>query len=96
MIGSVQDRIGASSRCVREASMTEVDNNAYFYERAEAELKLAQNAEHPAVVKAHYLLAGYYLDRVYGPGDAENTPAVPLPSAGEPLAQSDASKSPPA
>lgn len=65
--------------------MTDVENNAYFYDRAEAELKLAQNAEHPAVVKAHYLLAGYYLDRVYGPGDAEGQPAVPLPPESEPL-----------
>ncbi|MCC2976717.1 hypothetical protein LK533_08520 [Sphingomonas sp. PL-96] len=69
--------------------MNDVEDNAYFYERAEAELKLAQTAEHPAVVKAHYLLAGYYLDRVYGPGDTQHTPAVPLPLTGEPLASPD-------
>jgi len=39
---------------------------AYFYRRAEQELHQAQRAESPAAVKAHYHLAGYYLDRVYG------------------------------
>ena len=39
----------------------------YFLERAEAEIALAQNARHEAAVRAHYELAGYYLDRVYGP-----------------------------
>lgn len=44
--------------------------DTYFYDRAEAELELAQSAEHPAAVRAHYLLAGHYLDRFYGePGD---------------------------
>lgn len=38
---------------------------AYFYRRAEAELKLAQHAEHPAAVKAHYLLASHYLDSLH-------------------------------
>ncbi|MFZ3482507.1 hypothetical protein [Sphingomonas sp. 3-13AW] len=65
--------------------MNDVDDTDYFYDRAEAELKLAQTAEHPAVVKAHYVLAGYYLDKVYGPGD-QHTPAVPLTGASEPLA----------
>lgn len=40
----------------------------YFYKRAEAALELAQRAVHPGAVKAHYTLAGYYLDRVYGGG----------------------------
>jgi len=43
----------------------------YFYYRAEEELEHAQKAAHPAAVKAHYTLAGFYLDRVYGPGDKE-------------------------
>ena len=43
--------------------------DTYFYDRAEAELELAQTAEHPAAVRAHYLLAGHYLDRFYGEGD---------------------------
>lgn len=47
----------------------------YLYRRAEQELRQAQRAEHPAVVKAHYLLAGYYLDLVYGPGDAAKVAA---------------------
>lgn len=38
----------------------------YFHDRAEAQLKLAESAEHPRVARAHYLLAGYYLDRCYG------------------------------
>lgn len=41
----------------------------YLYLRAEQELEQAQRSAHPAAVKAHYLLAGYYLDRVYGPED---------------------------
>ncbi len=38
----------------------------YFMARAEAELDLAQRAEHPKAVEAHYLLAQSYLDRLYG------------------------------
>ena len=37
----------------------------YFYRRAEIELEMAQRTEIPAAVKAHYMLAGYYLDKVY-------------------------------
>lgn len=37
----------------------------YFYRRAENELEMAQRALHPDAVRAHYLLAGFYLDRVY-------------------------------
>jgi hypothetical protein len=44
-------------------------DNSYFEKRAEAELECAQQAEHPAAAKAHYLLAGFYLDRIYGPGE---------------------------
>lgn len=40
------------------------DDAAYFYRRAEAELELAQQAAHPAAVKAHYLLASHYLDSI--------------------------------
>lgn len=42
------------------------DDCAYFIARAEAELDLAQRADHPKAVEAHYLLAQSYLDRVYG------------------------------
>ena len=38
----------------------------YFMARAEAELDLAQRAEHPKAVEVHYILAQSYLDRVYG------------------------------
>ena len=42
---------------------------SYFYERAEEELEQAQHADHPAAVKAHYLLAGLYFDQVFGEKD---------------------------
>jgi hypothetical protein len=38
----------------------------YYYRRAETELEQAQRATSAAAVKAHYTLAGHYLDRVYG------------------------------
>ena len=44
------------------------DDAAYFYQRAEAELEMAQTAEHPAAVKAHYLLATHYLDSLHDLG----------------------------
>lgn len=49
------------------------EDAAYFYRRAEAELEMAQTAEHPAAVKAHYLLASHYLDslREHGAEDAD-------------------------
>jgi hypothetical protein len=44
----------------------------YLEHRAEVEIASAQASEHPAVVRSHYLLAGYYLDRLYGQdNDAE-------------------------
>lgn len=47
----------------------------YFHERAEQEITRAQNADHPAAVQAHYLLAGYYLDLVH---NSPHAPARPL------------------
>jgi hypothetical protein len=47
--------------------MNEQDEGAYLEARAEAELSLAQAADHPAVVRAHYMMAGFYLDRLYNP-----------------------------
>lgn len=41
------------------------DDKEYFYKRAENELEMAQRTESPAALKAHYTLAGYYLDKVY-------------------------------
>ena len=46
------------------------EENIYFIERAEAEIELAQRAEHPKAVAAHYRLAQSYLDIVYGEGGA--------------------------
>lgn len=47
-----------------------VDADDYYYRRAEAELARAQQADHPAAVRAHYILAGHYLDLTYGGPDA--------------------------
>jgi hypothetical protein len=41
----------------------------YFYRRAEAELKMAKMARDPGAMRAHYTLAGHYLDRAYGGHD---------------------------
>ena len=43
------------------------DDRDYFRERAEAELEAAVKAGHPDAARAHYLLAGFYLDRAYNP-----------------------------
>ena len=51
------------------------DEKIYLEGRAEAELALAQRGEHPAAVRSHYILAGYYLDRLYG---QDNEPSAPL------------------
>jgi len=51
-------------------TMTERNLNtevAYLYRRAEQELEQAQGCDHPAAVRAHYVLASHYLDRLYGP-----------------------------
>lgn len=41
------------------------DNDAaYFHRRAEVQLALAERAELPEVVSAHYQLANAYLDRL--------------------------------
>jgi hypothetical protein len=44
----------------------------YFLERAEAELDLANQANHENAARAHYYLAGFYLDRAYGGTANEN------------------------
>lgn len=50
------------------------NDRSYFYDRAEAELDMAQKATAVEAVKAHYTLAGYYLDRVYGVPEADQEP----------------------
>ncbi|MEA3041763.1 MAG: hypothetical protein QOC65_1252 [Sphingomonadales bacterium] len=42
------------------------DEMAYLESRAEAEIALAQRANHARAVKAHYELASAYLDRLHG------------------------------
>lgn len=48
---------------MRDMSRDEVN---YYQSRAEAELELAQRAEHAEAVQAHYQLASAYLDRIHG------------------------------
>ena len=50
------------------------DDRAYFYERAEAEIGMAQKAASAQAVRAHYHLASHYLDRAYS--DASGEPAT--------------------
>lgn len=38
----------------------------YYLERAEVELTAARAARHPAAMRAHYFLAGFYLDKAHG------------------------------
>lgn len=45
--------------------MRAVDRN-YYEQRAEAELKAAEGSIQPEAVRAHYVLAGFYLDLVHG------------------------------
>lgn len=40
----------------------------YYRGRAEDELAAAETAAHPGAAKAHYLLAGLYLNRAYNSG----------------------------
>jgi hypothetical protein len=50
-----------------------MSGNRYFYQRAEAELRMARQAAGEAAAKAHYQLANLYLDRFYNPS-AERAP----------------------
>jgi hypothetical protein len=38
----------------------------YYERRAEAEIELAQRAEHARAVQAHYQMAAAYLDLIHG------------------------------
>ena len=53
----------------------------YYYKRAEAELEMAQRFTVPEAVKAHYMLAGYYLDHVYANGVGEHSQLTQLLAA---------------
>jgi hypothetical protein len=54
-------------KSLTESAMT-LDDHAYYHGRAEAELTAAATSGHPAAVRAHYLLAGFYLDLVHRVG----------------------------
>ena len=41
------------------------EDRSYFQLRAEAELEAAEQARHPDAARAHFILAGLYLDRAY-------------------------------
>lgn len=41
-------------------------DRAYFLERAEEELDIANATRHDGAAKAHYYLAAFYLDRAHG------------------------------
>jgi hypothetical protein len=52
------------------------DDKEYYYKRAESELEMAQRTEVPEAVKAHYTLAGYYLDKVYNDEANATSPSI--------------------
>lgn len=54
--------------------MTELDR-LYLEQRAETELLLAQAAAHPSAVRAHYLMASCYLDRLHFQEEESSGPA---------------------
>ena len=53
------------------------EERSYFRERAEAEINAAHRACHPEAAKAHYRLAGYYLDLAHNPNARIYALAVP-------------------
>ena len=50
--------------------MSALTDKDYFERRAEAEIEAAQASSHAAAVRAHYELAGHYLDLVHNPDQA--------------------------
>ena len=53
------------------------DDRSYFYRRAEEEIERARASVNERLVHFHYLLAGLYLDRIYGhEGDPRRDSAV--------------------
>ena len=49
------------------------EDRRYYEVRAEAELTAALISDHPEDSRAHYLLAGFYLDLVHGEGNNPST-----------------------
>jgi hypothetical protein len=41
------------------------EDRLYFQQRAEQEIRRAELADHPDAARAHYQLAGFYLDLVH-------------------------------
>ncbi len=50
---------------VTREMMVDSAEKHYFLERAEAELDRANEATHEGAARAHYYLAGFYLDRAH-------------------------------
>ena len=68
------------------------DERLYFRERAEVEIRAAQAAGHPEAARAHYVLAGYYLDLSYNPDRSSPASAIddqrrPAGGPAEPILQ---------
>lgn len=57
--------IPRSRPAVIQGSEMDSADKHYFLERAEAELDLANEATHENAARAHYYLAGFYLDRAH-------------------------------
>ena len=68
------------------ANRVSEDERNYFRQRAEAEIVAARAADHPLAARAHFLLAGYYLDLAFNP-HASFMPATPShdPADGAPV-----------
>lgn len=49
-------------------------DSAYYRARAEEEILAAECADHPDAARAHFLLAGYYLDLAHNPHNRPETP----------------------
>jgi hypothetical protein len=54
------------------------DDPDYLARRAEAAIGRAQEAEHPAAVRAHYVMASAYLARLYPPENERPQPPSKL------------------
>ncbi|WP_129790513.1 hypothetical protein [Sphingosinicella sp. CPCC 101087] len=61
------------------------DERSYFRIRAEQEIRAAQAASHPEAARAHYMMAGYYLDLAHNPEAA--APPPPFPPRLQPVRQ---------
>jgi hypothetical protein len=61
----------------------DIADRNYFLDRVEEEISLANRATHMNVARAHYHLAAYYLDRVYGaPANEDDWPEAAIAQPG--------------